>query len=549
MRVVLASINCSYIHTALGIRWLYVSRDQKHETFVRDFTIKDSIDKISDELLSLNPDVIGLSVYIYNADIMKKLVSEISHRNSDIRILIGGPEVSYQYSDWLLLPLEAVLRGEGEVSFWQAVNLENPNNIDGYASKNYISKIPYAMADLSYLETLESPFFLEMDKKSSKNKYLYLETSRGCPFTCSYCLSSLEKKIRLFSLDYVFKQLSQLEFNPCKQIKFLDRTFNVDSTRALLIAKYIDNLKVDNSFEFEVMVEYLDEDLLSFFDNAKPGRYRFEVGVQSFNQETLKSVNRYQNPEKLEQNIKRLVNHGNIVHTDLIAGLPYEDYNSFKNSFNRLYSLKSTEMQIGILKLLRGTKLKDESNKYEIRVTKEAPYTTFQTKWLGKEDLINITHLYHATEKLYNTGRLRYVLDYLFDDNQDVFEILVHVGKLIDNHHNNIQLKDYFLYLFDVIKNLTNYEEEKIKYLLMTDYYRLFKVKPTNIFHLHVDNNIVLEIYNKSGINKNILYNYSVVQYGLFKGKVIYQLIIYSKENKKPDIIWFNQDLSFFSKK
>jgi radical SAM superfamily enzyme YgiQ (UPF0313 family) len=547
MKVVLASINCSYIHTALGVRWLYVSRDKKHDTLIKDFTIKDSLENIVEEIMSSNPDLVGLSVYIYNADIMKELVVRLHEYNNKLRIIVGGPEVSYEYADWLELPIEAVLRGEGEVSFWQAVNKENPSLIDGYVNVNYTSSISYAMADLDYLETLESPFFLDFDNKVLKNKYLYLETSRGCPFTCSYCLSSLEKRIRVFSLDYVFKQLKSLEKNSCKQIKFLDRTFNVDSDRALILAKYIDDLDIDNSFEFEVMVEYLSEELLKFFEDVKPGRYRFEVGVQSFNQKTLKAVNRYQNTEKLVKNIKRLVEAGNIVHTDLIAGLPYEDYNSFKDSFNKLYSLKSTEMQIGILKLLRGTKLKSESKKYGIKVTKEVPYTTYQTNYLSKQDLTNITYLYHATEKLYNSNKMRYTLDYLFDDNQDIFEILVGAGELIDNHSKNIQLKDYFLYVYQQINKITDYDENKIKYLLMVDYYKLFKGRTSNIFGLKVDKKIIEKIFEKSEYSDNKLHNYAIVQYGYYQNKVIYQLIVYSKENKKPEIIWFNEDLSFFS--
>ena len=547
MKVILVSVNCSYIHTALGIRWLYVARDLKHDTSVRDYTIRDSVDKIAGDLIAYHPDVVGLSVYIYNADIMKELVVKLHEMDSGLRIIIGGPEVSYEYSDWLELPVEAVLRGEAEVSFWQAVNGENPEKISGYASREYISDISYAMADLSYLETLESPFFLEMDDTQRKNKYLYLETSRGCPFTCSYCLSSLEKNIRLFSDDYVFSQLKQLETNECKQIKFLDRTFNVNPERALKLARFIDELKVDNSFEFEVMIEYLSEDMLDFFEDVKPGRYRFEVGVQSFNDRTLKAVRRYQNAEKLKKNIRRLAEHGNVVHTDLIAGLPYEDYESFRDSFNKLYSLKSTEMQIGILKLLKGTQLKAESEEYGIRVTAEVPYTTYETRWLSREDLINITHLYHATEKLYNTGRLRYTLDYLFDDGQDVFDIMVEIGRKIDNHSSNIQLKDFFIYSYEVIRDLCEYSEEKVKYLLMVDYYRLFKVKPTNIFRLTVDRDLCVEIFERSGIDRNTLENYGVVQYGYHGDDYIYQLIVYSNENKKPEIIWFNKDLSRLS--
>jgi len=541
MKVELLSINCSYIHTALATRWLYVAKDKQHDVKVRDYSIKDSIQKIVNDMCQSQPEVIGLSVYIWNADIMKELIVELAQVLPKCRLICGGPEVSYQCDEFLKLPIEAVIRGEGEIAFWQVVN--GNTDVDGYVSLTKVSKNTYAKVDLKYLETLESPFFLEFDRQSQKNKYLYLETSRGCPYNCSYCLSSLEKGIRMFSLNYVKKQLKQLETIPCKQVKFLDRTFNIDAARALEIAQYIEQLNVTVSFEFEVMVEYLSEELLNFFEHCRPNRYRFEVGVQSFNQKTLRSVNRFQNSAKLKTNIKRLKGRGNIVHTDLIAGLPYEDYASFKASFQELYGLKSTEMQIGILKLLKGTKLAADKDKYGIEVTTKTPYVTYKTNWLSEKDLIKITYLYHATEKVHNNPRLKYTLDYLYDDQQDVFEILTSLGEKIDNFSQNIQIKNYFLFMYEILQKQTNYNDLKIKSLLMMDYYRLFKVRPTNIFQLQVSRPIKQMLFKQMTYSLNYLENYAIVTWGYLKDKAIYQVVVYSRENKKPEIFWFDLNL------
>jgi len=545
MRTVLVSINCSYIHQALATRWLYVSR-RDNECILLDFNIKDNISKMTNSILDLKAEVVGLSIYIWNADIMKLLIKSLLKVKPNLRIICGGPEVSYEYQDFLNLGIEAIIKGEGEQAFWDVV--EKNYNVDGAVSKYYVSN-KMAIADLDYLESLESPFFLEFDLKEQKNKYLYFETSRGCPYGCTYCLSSLENKVRLFSLEWVFKQLKMLEQVKCKQVKMLDRTFNIDSKRALDIAMFIEKLKVDVSFEFEVMIEYLSEELLIFFENCTYHRYRFEVGVQSFNDKTLKAVHRYQNPIKLKENIKRL-SKNNILHTDLIAGLPYEDMKSFKKSFLELFSLKTTEIQVGILKLLKGTILKERAQEFGIVTTKEVPYTTIETNYLTSEDLVKITYLYHAVEKLYNNHKLRYSLNTIYDLGYDVYDILILLGEKIDNHENNIQLKDYFDYAYEIFINHTNLAEIEIKALLYVDYYRLFKVKPTNIFKINLTKE-KKSLFSFVDYDINYLNKYSIITVAFYQKQLGYQLVIYSKSHQIPTIYYFNtydQYLDKFSK-
>ena len=321
MKVVLTTLNAKYIHKNLALRWLYVSRIPEAEVELMEFVIKDDLERISDQIASRQPEVIGISVYIWNADLTRKWIAILKRKLPHVRILIGGPEVSYQCEDWLDTGIEAVLRGEGEKTFWQAVRREA--DIDGLVSRSYVSPVAYARVDLNWLETLESPYWLAMDEEAMAHRYLYLETSRGCPYHCAYCLSSADNRVRMFSEAYVLRQLAPLAERTVKQVKFLDRTYNVMPERALRIARFIETLPPSINFQFEVVADTISEAMLDFFEQeADPARYRFEIGVQSLNSKTLEAVDRRQDNQRLLEVTSRLLKRGYICHLDLIAGLP-----------------------------------------------------------------------------------------------------------------------------------------------------------------------------------------------------------------------------------
>lgn len=538
MKVLLMTFNSSYIHPNLALRWLYVSRDKRHETIIKEYTLKDNIDKVIKEILDINPDVIGMSVYIWNSEITKELIRKLNSYKH-FRILVGGPEVSYEYDEWLDEDIEGVLRGEGEISFWRAVNQES--EIDGFISKTYESMVKYARVDIDYLESLESPYFLSFDDDNRANRYLYLETSRGCPYQCSYCLSSLDNKIRNFSLEYVFKQLDMLKTNKVKQVKFLDRTFNSHPSRALSIAKYINDMDVDMSFQFEVALEFFSEDLLNFFVNAKKDRFRFEVGVQTFNQDTLKAIHRVQNEERLSKNIKLFSDAGIVMHTDLIAGLPYEDYNSFKESFYKLFKLHSDEIQMGILKLLKGTLMKKEAFEHGVVANQLPPYEVISTKWINKHEMDRIKGVSKILDKTYNNGRLRNTFDLLEAQGYDIFEIMADLKMRLDKFEK-LQLFDYFNELYEVLKI---YDVKNSKAILLNDYYLLFKEKPKALFNRpneEVRKALYRKLINEDNYDEHLLNQYSILDYA-YDNKVIYQLVTYSKDHKLDKIEKF--DLEF----
>ncbi len=545
MKILLTTLNAKYIHTNLALRWLYVTRNPNDDVMIYEFTVKDNLEVCAQKIAQESPDVIGISVYIWNSEETKEWILKIKKLLPNVRIILGGPEVSFDANSWLDLPIECVLRGEGEKGFWEICHQRKI--VDGYLSKERQSDVQYAKVDLSWLEQFESPYFLEMDQEISKNRYCYIETSRGCPYHCSYCLSSCDNDVRFFSENYVLETLQRLSKKSCKQVKFLDRTFNVNPNRALKIAKSIANLDVEYSFQVEVVADCISEELLSFFEEGNQERFRFEVGVQSFNKESLRAVCRDQDLEKLKEVVMKLNRVGHHLHVDLIAGLPYEDLSSFKNSYVELFSCFSDEIQVGILKLLKGTALRRQAIKFGIEFNLEAPYEIKKTNWLSEKDIKEIEWLYQATEKLYNSGRCRNILKTLFDKDVDVFEILKETGRKMQQFSSQIQTRDMFLFLIESLQDVDcPLTEEERRALFSSDYYRLFKQKPKRLFDQDVDHSLRKEVYEQlieqKIFNEQDLYRYGKLEWGYFNNKILLQLFLYSKMQQLPQEFWIEKD-------
>lgn len=538
------TFNAKYIHKALSLRWLYVARDKAIDTEIIEYTIRDHLEYCVQDMISRKPDVIGCSVYIWNAEIMKQFILQIKKALPHVRIILGGPEVTYEPEEWLDYDVECILRGEGERTFWQAVNKES--NIDGYFSKNFVSKVEYARSDLSWLETLESPYFLDFDLKDSAHRYFYFETSRGCPFQCSYCLSSLDNKVRFFSFEYIKKQLLRLKEVPVKQIKLLDRTFNASDKMCLDFLTFLEVEQIPGCFQFEVVADRLSERVLNFLlHEATVSKYRFEIGIQSFNLKTLESVGRVQNLSRCKEVIRLLTERGYQLHVDLIGGLPYEDLFSFKNSFNELFSSGAKEIQVGILKLLKGTRIKKESKKYGIVSTKEAPYTTISTSWLKEDELQVIEDVYHATEKFYNHGRIYETMHKLYSLKllNNPFDFLSQCGQRM-KQIQNIQVRDYYLIAYDVLLKESKADSFMVQSLLQNEYVLQFKVRTKKLFDLtpsiELKDKIKETCLNHGWLDEYTIFNYTDFVYGWFNEQSAVQLLIYTNVPKIPERIWFD---------
>ena len=524
-------------------RWLYVARDKSHKTVLKEFTIKDKLENIVDNIVEFKPDLIGFSCYIWNGEQTLILAKMIKEKLKNVNIVLGGPEVSYQYKDYLTEDIDGILLGEGEVSFWQYVNKED--NINGLVTHDYVNTT-MIKTDITYLETLESPYLLDFDLTDMDKRYLYVETSRGCPYKCKYCMASLDNEIRDFSLDYLFDLFDKLEKTNVNQIKFLDRTFNANKKRSLLIGKRLIDFKDDVSFQFEVMADNLSLELIDLIcANKVKSKFRFEVGIQSFNKETLKAVSRYQNTEKMIANLNRLVENNTIVHADLIAGLPKEDLNSFKLTYQRLFKLKVDEMQVGILKILKGTALSDEVDKYGIIADKKSPYQIISSDIFSNEDVKKVELVALATERLWNRNICRKTLWYIFERLELMFDYMLVLGKKIDNLKKPYQRHHLFKIVYESIN------DETARLNLLNEYYYLFKQRPVRIaensFDKKLKANILKSVIKEGYLTQNDI-RYSYFDDSIYQGQKCYQMLIYNSDQMYPDRYFVSLNFDYLGK-
>lgn len=534
MKILLTTLNAKFIHKNLALRWLYVASPMKENTYIKEYTIKDDINRIANEIICGRYDVVCFSCYIWNIEETKKIIQLIKQEYNP-KILIGGPEVSFESEYLLDEGVDAICIGEGEKANWEYIqSLDHPHPIEGIITKEFKTS-KYAYCDLKENEMYENPYFLDMDLKDMKNRYLYLETSRGCPYNCAYCLSSTDKKLRIFSEDYVMNTLERIKNSEIRQVKLLDRTFNCMPERALKIARYMNEECKNQIFQFEIVAETLSEQLIDFFiHEADKKRFRFEVGVQSFNQKTLQAVGRYQDNDKLKRVMKRLIDAGCILHVDLIAGLPYEDLESFKQSFNELFSVHAAELQCGILKLLKGTALKRKDKEYGYVYETKPPYSILKTNWLSEEDLIRINYVAYAVEKFYNSNKLRRSIDLLLELGyfSNAFDLFYECGLRLSKYERHYYDHDLVMILKEITKN-----DLRVDAILLSDYMALHKQKPKKLELSKVSKEEIKDCYNKliekGCCHQKECYHYGRVEY-YYDSEICYQVLIYNHEHTYP---------------
>jgi len=413
MKVLLVAINAKYIHSNPAVYDLRAYA-KKHvqlpdlQIDVAEYTINEQLDTILMDIYQKRPDVLAFSVYIWNVSYVESLLPELHKLLPDVPLLLGGPEVSYHAPEVLKkFPfLTGIMVGEGEETF-KEILMQGVKALPGLCLPGMREE---EITVRSCISMDEVPFFYEEFGDEPNlgpfaHKILYYETSRGCPFRCSYCLSSIEKSIRLRSMDLVEKELQFFLDRKVPQVKFIDRTFNVNKEHAMAIWHYIK--AHDNgitNFHFEIESSLLDEEELTLLSSLRPGLVQLEIGVQSTNEETLKAVHRKNDFAHLKECMKVLKNAHNMhLHLDLIAGLPYEDLNTFQKSFNDLFSLQPNELQLGFLKVLKGTQIEADTPRFGIISRNEAPYEVLQTNWLSFDDIIELKQVEEILEIYYNS--------------------------------------------------------------------------------------------------------------------------------------------------
>ena len=471
MNILLAAINAKYIHSNLAVYSLKSSAGEYSEKIdLAEFTINNQTEDIFRSIYQKKPDLLFFSCYIWNRSVVLDLAENIRKVMPDVVIWAGGPEVSYDAEQFLLEnpQFDGVMIGEGEYTFYRLLRYY----VDQEGSLAEISGITYyekrggeirATGSARMLDTLDELPFVYQVPETFANRIIYYESSRGCPYSCSYCLSSIDKRVRFRSLELVKKELSVFLEHKVPQVKFVDRTFNCRHDHAMEIWRFLS--EHDNgvtNFHFEIAADILTEEEIDLHSRMRPGLVQLEIGVQTVNEKTLGAINRSAKFEKIADRVKRISAAKNIhQHLDLIAGLPYEDYDSFKDSFDAVYALKPQELQLGFLKVLRGSQMHQEAEKYGILYRSQPPYEVLATKWISCDELLRLKEVEEMVEVYYNSQQFRYTIDALeklFERPFALYEALAdyYKGQMLEG--KSFSRMQRFLILRDFVKMLAEKE-------------------------------------------------------------------------------------------
>ena len=432
MKILLTAINAKYIHSNLAIYSLKACAG-KYESNVElaEFTINNQKDYILEEIYKRHPDVLCMSCYIWNIDYVESVVREFHKICPDVPVWVGGPEVSYEVERFLAEHdyITGVMIGEGEDTFRELcqhyvdgdIRLED---IKGIAIREKSGKAiitqPRCIMDMSQI-----PFCYDTMEDFS-NRIIYYESSRGCPFSCSYCLSSVDKTLRFRDIELVKKELKYFIDQKVPQIKFVDRTFNCNHKHAMEIWKFIkENDNGVTNFHFEISADLINDEELELISDMRPGLIQLEIGVQSTNEVTIKEIHRTMKLDLLKDIVTKIQAGGNIhEHLDLIAGLPYEGYESFRKSFDEIYELKPNQLQLGFLKILKGSYMYEHAVEYGIVYHDKPPYEVLKTNWLSFDEVLKIKQVEEMLEVYYNSGQFEVtmkIFEKMFDSAFDMF--------------------------------------------------------------------------------------------------------------------------------
>ncbi len=404
MKTLFVAVNAKYVHTNIAVRYLtQVCLGGGIDCRFVEFTINEPSNGILEKLYMSHADVYGFSCYIWNIGRVLELCRNLKQMRPECKIFLGGPEVSFDGENILKACqfVDYVLCGEGESYICEFLkNMPEERSVLKCAA-------PLPMDELPFPYTQE-----DLEDVVNGEKLVYYETSRGCPFSCAYCLSSVDEGVRFLNIERVKKELKWFADAGVMTVKFVDRTFNADKKRALEIWRYCLELDGDTCFHFEIGADLISGEAIELLKTAPAGKFQFEIGVQSTNERTISEISRTMNLDRLSENVRNLREHTNVMlHLDLIAGLPFEDLKTFKESFNQVYGMKPHVMQLGFLKLLKGSSLRKKAEDYNIKYNCFAPYEVFSTNWLTYEDVIKLKCVEDVLERYFNSGRFYKTLE------------------------------------------------------------------------------------------------------------------------------------------
>lgn len=536
MKFLLTAINAKYIHSNPAVYSLraYAGKELQEHMELAEYTINQHIQDILADIYRRKPDIIGFSCYIWNWRLVQELIAELPKLLPGTDIWLGGPEVTYDAPDILAKypQLAGIMVGEGEETFRELLERYVSLSENRDSKRNEQESVPDSQSsqldkqsrelDLRFanipglcipggytparklLDMSTLPFLYD-NLEPFANKIIYYESSRGCPYRCSYCLSSIDKQVRIRDISVVKKELQFFLDNQVKQVKFVDRTFNCNHEHAMAVWQYL--YEHDNgvtNFHFEISADILREDEIALLNRLRPGLAQLEIGVQSTNPETIQAIHRVMNVDRLEQVVAAIHRGQNIhIHLDLIAGLPYEDYASFGQSFNRVYAMRPEQLQLGFLKVLKGSDMHERAAEYGIRYLEHPPYEVLSTHWLSFEDILKLKGIEEMVELYYNSNQFTHTLPFLeqafptpfamyealaaFYEEQGYFvnsparayryHVLLEFARRFDSGHDSIyrELLTYDMYLRENLKSrpdfMTDMSCEPVKNTIR-DFYR-----------------------------------------------------------------------------
>lgn len=482
MKILLVACNAKYIHSNLAVYDLQAyASDYADHIVLKEYTINQQKDDIMRDIYLEHPDVVCVSCYIWNLSFVKELMADLIKILPGADFWAGGPEVSYDAEKFLAENSEfkGVMVGEGEETFKELAGYyveTNPQNLKDMTGICYRDGDQIIHNGWRQIMDLSSIPFIYKDLSEFKNRIIYYESSRGCPFSCSYCLSSIDKKLRFRDTETVKKELQFFIDNKVPQVKFVDRTFNCKHDHAMAIWKYIN--EHDNgvtNFHFEISADLLREEELQEMSTMRPGLIQLEIGVQSTNPDTIKAIHRTMDFEKLKGIVDRIHSFGNIhQHLDLIAGLPYEDYDSFRNSFNDVYALKPQQLQLGFLKVLKGSHMMEMCREYGIVYKTQEPYEVLSTKWLDYDHVLKLKTVENMVEVYYNSGQFQNTLEYLEKFFPDAFSIYERLGSFyMEKGYGDIshtRMRRYEI-LLEFLEDMPEISVDQVKDQMVYDLY------------------------------------------------------------------------------
>lgn len=482
MKLLLTAINTKYIHSNLAVYSLRAYASQYRDQIeIAEYTINQQQDDILADIFRKKPDVIAFSCYIWNIEYVRTLAAELKKVLPQVPVWTGGPEVSYDARTFLqeVPQVQGVMEGEGEETFRQVV----AHYVDGTPKLSQIDGITYRGSNghitgnpgRCQMDMSRIPFMYQ-DMEQFSHKIIYYETSRGCPFSCSYCLSSIDKKVRFRDLELIKKELQFFLDEQVPQVKFVDRTFNCNHSHAMEIWQYIkDHDNGITNFHFEIAGDLFREEEMELLSSFRPGLAQLEIGVQSTNPQTLQEIDRVMDFEKLKKIVRRIQAGKNIhQHLDLIAGLPYEDYTSFVKSFNQVFDLRPEQLQLGFLKVLKGSKMYHKAREYGLVYHEKPQYEVLYTKWISYEEILHLKEIEEMVEVYYNSHQFANTIEKFLEEFPHGFAMFEYLAGWYESHDLNGKSHSRmarFDILRDAVLSHSSREQSWYEDLLLKDLY------------------------------------------------------------------------------